>query len=89
MSLVAAVQLLFQALYVLLLIRVVLSWIPGVNYHHPAVHFVYRITSPVLDPIRRIMPPMGGLDLSPLVAMLLLYLVQGVVVGLLVRALYF
>lgn len=89
MSFISLVDFVFQLLYVLLLIRVLLSWIPGVNYYHPAVQFVHRATSPILNPIRRLMPPVGGLDLSPLVAILLLSLVRRVVVELIVRAFVF
>lgn len=88
MALITFVNLLFQAFYILLLIRVILSWVPGIDYHHPAVQFVHRVTSPVLNPIRRAVPPVGGLDLSPLVAILLVIVAQRLVVGLLTRALY-
>ena len=83
---VAAVVFLFRFLYALLLIRVVLSWLPRTSSSHPAVLLVYRVTSPILDPIRRIMPPVGGLDLSPIVAILLLSLLQQVVTDLMIRA---
>ncbi len=83
-----AVQWLFQLFYVLLLIRIILSWVPGVNLYHPAVQFVYRVTSPILDPIRRVVPPVAGLDLSPLVALLLLSLIQRVVIGLVLQVAY-
>ena len=83
MDVVALIKLLFQAFYVLLIIRVLLSWVPGVAQDHPAVNFVFRATSPLLTPIRRVMPPVGGLDLSPLVAILLLTLVQSLVINLL------
>jgi len=82
---IVIVERLFQVLYVLLLVRVVLGWIPNVNYHHPAIHFIYRVTSLILDPIRRVVPPAGGFDLSPLVAILLLGLLRQVVMGVLVR----
>ncbi len=85
-SLLSLVAFLFQLFYVLLIIRVILSWVPGINYSHPAVQFVFRLTSPVLNPIRRAVPPVGGLDLSPVVAILLLIIVQRVVMGLLVQA---
>lgn len=85
---IAIVQLLFRLLYALLIIRVILSWVPGVNYYHPVVQFVHRVTSPILDPIRRVVPQAGGLDLSPLVAILLLTLLQRIVVEVLLRALY-
>ena len=83
MDVIALIKLLFQAFYVLLIIRVLLSWVPGVAQDHPAVNFVFRATSPLLTPIRRVMPPVGGLDLSPLVAILLLTLVQSLVINLL------
>lgn len=88
MAFVTIVDLLFQAFYILLLARVILSWIPGIDYRHPAVLFVHRVTSPVLGPIRRAVPPVGGLDISPLVAILLLIVAQRLVVGLLTQALY-
>lgn len=84
---VGLVNWLFLLVNVLLIIRVVLSWIPNVDYYHPVVQFIYRVTSPILDPIRRVVPPAGGLDLSPLVAILLLQLLQKVVIGLLVGGL--
>lgn len=88
MALVRVVNLLFQVFYILLLVRVIMSWVPGVDYRHPAVQFVHRLTSPVLNPIRRAVPPVGGLDISPLVAILLLMVVRQLVVGLLTSALY-
>jgi YggT family protein len=89
MDLVGLVRLLFQAFYILLIVRVVLSWLPGLGQDHPAVDFVYRATSPLLAPIRRVMPPVGGLDLSPLVAILLLTLVQSLVMSLLEGAMLY
>ena len=83
MDVIALIRLLFQAFYVLLIIRVLLSWVPGVAQDHPVVDFVFRATSPLLAPIRRVMPPVGGVDLSPLVAILLLTLVQSLVINLL------
>jgi YggT family protein len=75
-ELVALVNLVFQVLYILVLIRVILSWVPGLGFGHPVVRAVHTLTAPILDPIRRLMPPVGGLDLSPIIAFLLLRLVQ-------------
>jgi len=59
-----------------------------VNPNHPAVVFVRRITEPVLAPIRRLVPPVqvggGYVDLSPMVALLLLWVVERVLVAILV-----
>jgi len=72
-----------RLLTLLILVRAVLSWIPGVDYGHPAIRLVMRITDPVLDPIRRVLPPMGGFDLSPIVALLLVQFVGQMLVRLL------
>ena len=61
-----------------LLARVVVSFIQ-VDPYHPAIQFLYRITEPVLQPIRQILPPAGGLDFSPFVAMLLVQLLTSVI----------
>jgi YggT family protein len=66
-----------------LIIGALLSWLVAfgvVNPYNRVVHvvgdFLNRITEPCLAPIRRILPPMGGLDLSPLVLIFIIYFVQ-------------
>lgn len=54
-----------------ILIRVILSWIAPGTYN-PATAIIDTLTDPVLRPFRRIVPPLGGLDLSPLFAIILL-----------------
>jgi YggT family protein len=73
----------FQFLSILLtilswaiLIRVLLSWIPNLDRGNPLVRLLAQITDPVLEPARRIIPPIGGMDLSPIVVLLLLRLLQ-------------
>jgi YggT family protein len=72
--------LLIDVLYVfiiVMLIRVVFSWVSP--YPTNAVtRFAYRVTEPILAPVRRILPPMSGIDLSPLVVMLGAYLLISV-----------
>lgn len=58
---------LFFTLYIYMIIaRAVVSWI-SVNPYSPFVQFLYRVTEPVLSRARRLLPPMAGLDLSPVV----------------------
>jgi YggT family protein len=64
-------------------IRVIISWI-GMDPRNPLVVFLNDITEPILAPIRQFMPRMGMLDLSPMVAIFLLILVNRVVTTLLV-----
>ncbi len=64
---------LFWALRVfqlILLARVLMSWIPNLNPENPIARFLYKATEPVLAPIRSALPPLGGIDLSPLVVFL-------------------
>jgi YggT family protein len=64
-----------------LLGNVICSWVNADPYN-PIVRFIRRITDPVLDVIRRFLPPIAGLDFSPFVAMLALqFVVQGFLVS--------
>jgi YggT family protein len=59
-----------------------------VDPYHPAVRFLRQITEPVLAPIRRIVPPVqaggGYLDLSPMIALLLLWVLERILIAILV-----
>jgi len=63
-----------------ILIRVVLSWISPGGYN-PIVALINSITNPVLRPFQRFLPPMGGLDLSPLFAMIALTALRIIIMG--------
>lgn len=52
-----------------ILIQVILSWISPGNYN-PVVSLLYSLTEPVLRPVRKLVPPVSGMDLSPLVALI-------------------
>jgi YggT family protein len=69
------VSLLLNIFIVALLIQVILSWISPGGYN-PAVGLIYSLTQPLLGPVQRRMPDMGGLDLSPIVVMIGLYLLK-------------
>jgi len=67
----------------LVVISVVASWLVAFGVINTRNMTVYRIldilnraTDPILRPIRRLLPPMGGLDLSPLVVLLIIYVLQ-------------
>ena len=66
------VSLLFYFYYLLIIIRIFLSWIPNIDW----------LSQPFLNIFRGIIPPIGGmLDISPIVAIILLQILQGFVVG--------
>jgi YggT family protein len=74
-------------LYVYILIAAaVLSWLIAfnvVNTRNQAVsmigEFLYRVTEPVLRPIRRMMPDLGGIDISPVIVILVIFFIQAVI----------
>ena len=75
----------FMAYELLIFARVILSWV-SVNPLHPLVRILNILTDPLLKPLQRIIPPIGGvLDISPAVALIVLYIVQRILVGLLLR----
>ncbi|MGE3148455.1 MAG: YggT family protein [Pseudorhodoplanes sp.] len=81
------VVLLVLHMYVILLIvAAVLSWLVAFNIVNTRNQFVatvgeflYRITEPVLRPVRSILPDLGGIDISPVVVILLIYLIENVI----------
>lgn len=52
--------------------RALLSWF-RIGYHHPVARFLIQITEPVLAPLRRLIPPMGGADITPMIALFVLW----------------
>jgi YggT family protein len=60
----------------ILLVRVLLSWFPNLDWGNPVLSTVSAITDPYLNAFRGLIPPLGGLDLSAIVAFLALELIQ-------------
>ena len=81
------VSLLFWALELAILIRVLMSWIRP-NPNNPFVQAIYQITEPIMGPLRRIIPPLGMIDITPMVALIILQIVQEIVLSA-IRNLYF
>jgi YggT family protein len=74
-ALLSLLDLVLQFFTVCLLIYVVLSWVAP-DVRNPAIQLLSRICEPVLRPVRRILPPLGGLDLSPLLVLIALQAVR-------------
>ncbi len=75
--------LLFLQLYSwVLLARALVSWIPNLDPYHPAVQVLYQLTEPVLEPIRRLVPPLGGMvDVSIIIAFFALIVLRQLLVA--------
>ncbi len=69
-SLILVLYWALQVYQLILLARVLMTWIPNLDHNNPIARFLYQATEPVLAPIRKAMPQMGGIDLSPLVVFL-------------------
>ena len=68
---------------IVIFVRIILSWFPSSPGPVATVQFwLVKATEPILGPIRRFLPPLGGLDLSPLVVLLFLQIVvQGLILN--------
>lgn len=76
------VQILLFALQIysfIILARVLLTWLPNLDYENPIVRFLYQATEPVLKPIRDALPPMQGMDLSPIVVFVGIFILQRII----------
>lgn len=85
--LAGVIDIVFQLMWWAILIRVLLSWLPMANIridpYNPAVRLLYSLTDPILEPLRRY-TTIGMIDLSPLVALLLLDFLRQILISMLV-----
>lgn len=61
---------------ILIVLRIFMSWLPNVNWELQPVKFMRIVTDAYLDVFRRFIPPLGGLDFSPIIALLFLNFLQ-------------
>jgi len=79
-AVVSLISLLISLLILAILLRVILSYFPGMSYS-PLVHYLGSATDWIVVPIRRVVPPMGGMDFSPAIAIVLLYAIRILIVS--------
>ncbi|UBF28777.1 YggT family protein [Kovacikia minuta CCNUW1] len=78
MNLLISTLLTFIGIYTaLLFIRVLLTWFPNINWFDPPFSILSQLTDPYLNLFRSIIPPLGGIDFSPILALLALQLISG------------
>ncbi len=73
-TLVLIVGYIIQMLAFAIFARAILSWFP-IDKNGPIFQFLNTVTEPVLDPLRRVIPPIGMIDITPMVAMFLLFFI--------------
>jgi len=66
---VILIELLLMVFTLLIIARVLMSWVQ-MDPYHPAAQFIYNSTEPFLKPIRDLMPPAAGLDFSPIILLI-------------------
>lgn len=79
-SIIAVTSLFLKVFFFALIIRVILSWVAPGSYN-PGAQLVNQICEPLLMPFRKLLPNLGGLDLSPIFAFLALKLIDMLVIN--------
>ncbi len=80
----------FTAIRWLIIARIVLSFLPlfmRIDPYNPVVRFIHESTEPLMAPFRRLIPPIGGIDLSPIILFLVLGFVESLVLQLVYKVL--
>jgi YggT family protein len=79
-SIIGVTALFLKIFFFALIVSVILSWVAPAS-HNPGAELVNQITEPMLSPLRRILPNLGGLDLSPILAFMVLKLLDMLVIN--------
>ena len=77
-----AINQLFYLYYILLIVRIFMTWLHNVDWESQPQKWVRSVTDPFLNLFRGVIPPIGGmLDISPVIAIILLQILQGIICG--------
>ena len=74
----------FEILFWIIILTIFMSWLPNIDWQHPLLRFLKTTTELFLAPFRNIIPPINGLDLSPIIALIALQLIQVAIVKILI-----
>ena len=75
------INIIFQILNMVIWTRVILSWIPH-DPNHFLIKIIYEISNPILSPIQKMIPPIGGkIDASPIIAIVIIQFLKGVILS--------
>jgi len=83
MNVVKIVDSCFYFFYVLVILRIFLTWIPTIDWQQQPMKSIREVADMYLDVFRKFIPPVGGLDFSPIIALIVLQVLQGVVTSVL------
>ena len=77
---VALVNLITTVIMLLILARVLMSWV-RVDPYSPVARTIYELTEPMLAPVRNLLPPSGGFDFSPLILLIVVRMIGSIIVA--------
>ncbi len=72
------VETLALVLTIAIFARAILSWFPNVSNENPLIALVYHVTEPILAPLRSVIPKVGMMDISPMVAIIILFVIRSI-----------
>lgn len=82
MFILTVIHNIFYFYFLLIILRIFLTWIPSIDWYQQPFRALREVTDIYLDIFRRFIPPVGGLDFSPIIAIIVLQILQGLVTGL-------
>lgn len=81
----STIEMFFNIVFLLILARIILSFLPQYQSNSIA-QLVYGITEPILSPFQRLIPPIGMLDISPMVAIIVMGIIQQILLFIIANA---
>lgn len=81
-TLIELVNMAFTVLVWLIIARCILSFVRH-NPYQPVIKFIYDVSEPIMAPFRKLIPPTGGIDFSPIIAVLALSFLQKIIIDIL------
>ena len=75
---ISIINIAFEILTYIIFIRVILSWFPH-NPYQPVIKLLYQISNLILSPIRNAVSPIGGIDISPIIAIFIIQLIKNII----------
>ena len=82
------IDLIFTLLTFAIIANAILSWLPMDRYNNPVVRVLDQMTAPILEPLRRFIPPVGMMDITPIIALIILQVLQALIHNLLIGFYY-
>ncbi len=76
---IGLIRFIADAYIMLIIVRAVLSWVRH-NPYHPLIKFIYQVTEPPLRLIRQYVPTFGGVDVSPVILIFAIYIMESILI---------